>query len=325
MYSNTVAVVRHDIQAFLQQAQGADKYFIGQRVLPVLNVDKRSGQYPRIKIGEGSLMRKDVSKRNASGSYNEVQRKHSWDNFLLTDRGLKERIDDDKAADVKDYLDLEVTTGKLVTRNLLIDNEYNCQAALFDEGVFAHEHAKVAYTNTLVATCDFAYDMGLAIEKLILRGADVNSVVISHKLWNYVRRTKMLNDYLFGSEPSKKKLIKAKDVGEAFSEDCGREITVIIASAGYDASNRAKDVPSLSPIWPTSHIWLGAIAGGEFNAGGAGRTLSWTGAVKTGLFQTETWRDEDLRSDMVRVRSYSDQKIIDETAGQLITTGFSEA
>ena len=136
MYNNSVAIYRPDIQAFAQQAQGADKYFIADKVLPVFNVEKPTGQYPRIKIGEGSLMRKDVSKRNATGTYNELQRKHSWDNFKLEDRGLKERIDDDKAAQMENFFDLEVSTTKLLVRNLNIDLECMAKDTLYDEDAF---------------------------------------------------------------------------------------------------------------------------------------------------------------------------------------------
>ena len=323
MYNNSTAVYRPDIQAFAQQAQGADKYFIAQKVFPVYNTEKATGQYPRIKIAEGGLMKRDVTKRNASGSYNEITRAHTWDAFKLEDRGLKVRIDDDKAAQMKSFFDLEVTETKLLVRNLNIDLECEAAEALYDVSVFPHDNAKVNYTETLINTCDFAYDMNYALNELILRGADVNSIVISNVLWQYIRRTKKLNDYIFGSEPTKKKLIRAADISEAFSESTGRSIEVIIASAGYDTANRAKVSPNLTPIWPASHIWLGSIVGGEFNAGGVGRTLSWVDAVKSGLFQTETWRNEDLRSDMVRVRSYCNHKIIDETAGHLIVTNYS--
>jgi len=324
MYNNSAAVYRPDIQAFLQQAQGAEKYFIADKVFPVLNVKKRTGQYPRIKIGEGSLMRKDVTKRNATGTYNEVSRKHSWDDFKLEDRGLKERIDDDKASEMEDFFDLEVTTANLVRRMMMIDREVNAAATLMDSAVFANENRKVAYTEALIATCDFAYDINLAIEKVLLRGGEVNSIVLSHKVWNYVRRSKLFQDYIYGSQDTtKRKLIKRSDVSSAFSEENNREIEVIVGSAGYDASNRAKDTPSLSHIWPTSHIFVGCLKGGEFSEGGVGRTLSWTQSVKTGLFETETWRDEDRRGDMVRVRSYSNEKVVDETAGQLVVTDFA--
>lgn len=324
MYNNSTAVYRPDIQAFLMQAQGAEKYYIADKVFPVLNVKKRTGQYPRIKIGEGSLMRKDVTKRNSTGTYNEVTRKHDWDDYKLFDRGLKERIDDDKASEMEDFFDLEVTTAQLVRRMMMIDREVNAAATLMDEAVFAKEDAKVNYTENLITTCDFAYDVNLAIEKLILRGVEVNSIVLSHKLWNYVRRTKLLQDYVFGAmDTTKRKNIKKKDLSEVFSEESGREIEVIVGSAGYDSSNRAKESAVLTPIWGNSHVFVGCLKGGEFNNGGVGRTLSWTQSVKSGLFETETWRDEDRRGDMVRVRSYSAEKIVDETAGQLVKTNFA--
>jgi hypothetical protein len=325
MYTNTVAAIRRDINVFLEQAQGAEKYFIGQKLLPVMNVEDRAAQYPRIKIGEGGLLRRDVTKRNATGTYNEITRKHSWDSYTCEDRGLKERIDDDKVADMKNYLSLEVKTAQLVRRNMLIDFEVAVKDKIFDDAVFLAENARIGYTEALIATCDFPYDINLSIEKLVLRGVDVNTIVLSQKLWNYIRRTKLLQDYIYGSQDTtKRKLIKRSDIASAFTEENARDIDVVVAAAGYDISNRAKDTPSLTQIWPASHIWVGQVASGGFESGGVGRTLSWTGSVKgKGLFQTETWRDEDRRGDMVRVRSNSIEKVIDETAGQLVVTGFN--
>lgn len=323
MYNNSTAVYRPDIQAFLMQAGDAESKFIAQDIFPVHNVKKRSGQYPRIKIGEGSLLRKDVTKRNATGTYNEVTRKHSWDNYLLEDRGLKERIDDDKAAEMDDFFDLEVITAKLVKRAMLLDLEVQAATTLMDTAVFMNADSTVAYTEANKNTADFAADVLFAFEKLNQRGVDANTIVMSSTLWRYIRRTKLLNDYIFGATNSVKRLIKAKDIAEAFSEETGAAITVKIASAAYDNSNRADDVANLVPIWGNAGIWIGKVAGGDFEAGGVGRTLSWTQAVKTGLFETETWRDEERRGDMVRVRSYSNEKVIDETAGQIINTQFA--
>ena len=39
------------------------------------------------------------------------------------------------------------------------------------------------------------------------------------------------------------------------------------------------------------------------------------------LFTVESYRDEDIRSDLVRVRQDTDEKIVSEAAGVLIATG----
>lgn len=323
MYNNSTAVYRPDIQAFLMQAEDVEESFIAQDIFPVFNVNKRTGQYPRIKIAEGSLMRKDESERNATGTYNELTRKHSWDNYKLTDRGLKVRIDDDKADEMSDFFDLEVTESKLLKRSLLYGHEARAAAALMDTAVFPYEDKKVAYTEATLATIDFPYDMMLAIQKLRQRGVMPNTIVLSDTLWNLIRRSTLLNNYIFGATNAVKRLIKAKDVSDAFSEEAGSPITLKVAAASLDTSNRAKTTASFSPIWGNGHIWVGKVKGGDLQAGGAGRALSWTKAVKSGLFETESWRDEDRRGDMIRMRSYSDIKILDETAGQLIVTSYA--
>lgn len=323
MYQNTVAVYRPDIQAFLQQAQDVESKFIAQHIFPVQNMPKRAGQYPRIKIGEGSLLRKETTKRNPTGTYNEIVRKHSWDNYKLEDRGLKARIDDDKASEMEDFFDLEVTESKLLKRNMLLDLEVQAAETLMDPTVFPNEDALVDYTEANLDTVDFAYDVLLAFDKISQRGVDVNTLVLSSALWRFIRRTKKLNDYIFGATNTVKRNIKSKDISEVFSEEVGSALTVKIAASAIDNSNRAKDVPNLQPIWGNAHIWLGSVKGGDFNNGGVGRTLSWSQAIKSGLFETETWRDEDRRGDMVRVRSYSQEHIIDESAGQLINTNFA--
>ena len=66
------------------------------------------------------------------------------------------------------------------------------------------------------------------------------------------------------------------------------------------------------------------VQGGDYANGGAGRTLVWTGLDNsTDFLVTETYRDELHRSDKVRVRTHTAEKVINPAAGTLITTGFA--
>ncbi len=320
MYNNSTASIRSDINAFVEEAMGAETHFIGKDIFPLHGVAKRSGTYPRLKIGEGGLLRRDVTHRAPGASYNRITRKHSMDSYDCEDRGLEEPIDDDKVSEVKDYFDLEKLTAKLVLRNLLIDFEAKVAARTFDTAVFPDAAKKVAYTEALIATCDFPYDLEFAIEELRLRGVSPNTIVMSQKLFNYVTRTKLLQDYIFGAmDTTKRKNITRKDIEGTFSEKSGYALTLKVGAAGYDSSNKAKADPVLTPIWGTGHIWVGNVQGGDFSAGGAGRTLTWTES-QDDHFVTETYREEGTRSDVVRVRSNSIEKVVDETAGQIIVT-----
>jgi hypothetical protein len=322
MYNNSTASIRADINAFVEEAGAAEKNLIGGQIFPRHGVEARSGTYPRMKIGEGGLLRRDVTHRAPGASYNRISRKHSMDAYECQDRGLEEAIDDSKVHEVKSYFDLEVLTAKLVLRNMLLDFEGKVAAKTFDTGTFPNANKKVAYTEALIATCDFPYDLEFAIEELRLRAVDPNTIVMSQKLFNYVTRTKLLQDYIFGAmDTTKRKNISRKDIENTFSEKTGFELKLLVGSAGYDATNVAKEnnPPVITPIWGNGHFWVGNCQGGDFSAGGAGRTLTWNKDAEE-HFVTETYREEGKRGDVVRVRSNSIEKVVDETAGQLCVT-----
>ena len=102
-----------------------------------------------------------------------------------------------------------------------------------------------------------------------------------------------------------------------------------------------KTTLAVNPAWPASALssrrtlpWdldrMAAAAGhGQPDAagpraaagtrtGGAGRTLTWS-ADSSDLFTVETYRDEARRSGVIRVRQHTAEKVVDSTAGELIT------
>jgi hypothetical protein len=314
------AIRRGELNAFIEQASGVDKLFIGQQVMPVLGVKKRAAEYPILRKAKGQLLTRDNTKRNSSGTYNEITRKHEWDNYTCEDRGLEEKVDDTKADEMSDFFDLEVVTTKLVGRACRMDFENNVVATLFNEETFLKEDAAVNYTLANIATVDPAQDFLNAIAAGVARGQMMNTMIMSLKMWNYIRRSKLLQAYIYGSNNDSVKVIKKADVERIFGEESGGTMNLMIGAAVQSTSNRGKDTITTASIWPTSHIWLGNVQSGDFSNGGVGRTLSWEADTPNGLFLTETYRDDTRRGDMVRVRSNSIEKVIDEDAGQLIKT-----
>lgn len=319
MYS-TDAVSRPEISAFLEQARRSGGNFVAQRIFPVLGRAARAGRYPKIEIAKGDLLRRNQTRRSSSGRYNEVTQVHTWDTYDCVDRGLEQRIDDSKAAEMSSFFDLEKLAGKNVMRKNLLEHEVEAAGLLFNEGSFTAQDPSANYTEGNIATVDFPKDLGEAIDEVTGRGEGVNAIVMSHQMFLYLRRTTLLQQYLYGKlgNTVQKRLITPQDIADAFSLDAEEPVEVIIGRAKYDTSQKGSSTSTLTPIWSDSHIWCGEIQGGEFDAGGVGRTLVWEADVQGGLFATETYRDEGRRSDMVRVRSNSIEKIVNANAGHLI-------
>ena len=317
MYS-TQEVSRPEITAFLEQAHKADDYFLAQKIFPVRSVKARAGRYPRLDIAEGKLMRRDTTDRNSTGTYNEITRQHGWDTYDCSDRGLEERIDDTKVSEMSSFFSLEKLTGKLVRRAVALDFEVTAAGLLMNESNFGTQTAKVNYTEANIDTVDAPYDIEAACEAIISRGEVANTMVLSLKLWNFLKRSKQMQAYVWGklTDSSGRKQLTKENLADVF------DLKNILIAKGHHDTGKGKTA-SISSVWGTSHLWVGNVQGGDFDEGGVGRTLTWEADCPNGLFATETYRDPKRRSDMLRVRSNSAEKLVNTNAGELVKTNFA--
>jgi hypothetical protein len=318
MYSNSAAVIRQDLSVFAEEAAGVDNYFIASKIMPVIESPVKAGVYPKIRIAGGQLMKAESTRRGPTGTYNEIDRKIETDTFDCVDRGLEERIDDVIARDLERFFDVEVLTTKLITRQIMMDYEIRVAAAIMNTSTFNSVALTLPLTEANVGTIDIVADIFAAKERLTRRGIVPNTMIMTDSVFNRIRRTIKLQTFLYGTigAGTGYRLINAQDIGNALGIP-----NVFIAAATYDRADKGQ-TPILQPVWGNETIWIGYVAGGDFSAMGAGRTIVWS-ADAPGMFVTETYRSEPRRGDMVRVRMHSAEKIIDATAGELLITNWA--
>jgi hypothetical protein len=321
MYSNTQALPRPDINTFVIEAANVENLLVAPRIFGVYSSPTREGAYPKITTQLGELLKApdgntpdDFTLRGKDGSYNEINRAHTSDSFVCVDRGLEERIDDAFSRDASRFFDVEVITAQMILRQMRLAQEVRAAAVLFNSNTFNATNSVTPYTEANIATMDFAQDVTNAVDRLTGKGVTPNTMVLSQPVWNRLRRSARLQTYLYGNLPSGlQRMVSDTDLATAFGIQ-----NVIIAAVRRDTS--AKKASSvLSHIWGTNFVWIGNTASGDFAAGGAVRQIIWTGDAPD-LFVTETYRNEARRGDMVRVRQFATEKVIDQTAGELITT-----
>ena len=97
---------------------------------------------------------------------------------------------------------------------------------------------------------------------------------------------------------------------------------VLIGRSSYDSANEGAAFSS-SNIWSNTLAWVGSVSdgGAGYFGGGAGFTLNWSeyGPV----IGVTTYRDETIRSNVVRSSHYVAEKVVNSNAAQLITTQYS--
>lgn len=316
-YQNTNAEIRHELVSVLEEALAADKYTIGLDLFPVVPVDRSSGEYRKLTVTASELLKAGGDlKRGPKGSYPEVDWTWEKDSYLTVDRGIEQKIDDVISADVAHAFDIESQASKQLLRRVRLAHEQRVKAKIFDSATFDAVNSTVAYTQANIATMDVPLDILTAVDRIRGRGEECNTMVLSRQAWNRVRLSDKLAKYFFGS------LGGAQQITPQMFAEKFEIPNIRIGDAVADTAQKGQ-AASLGYIWTNDYIWIGNIQGGDFSAGGAGRTIVWTGDTGGALFVTETYRKEDIRSDVIRVRSNLDEKVVSPRSGTLITTQYA--
>lgn len=314
------ATIRADLNLKVEEAQMSDDFFIGTRALPPLGVDAKSGTYPKLQISAGELLTNSATERSTDGSYGEVTRQWTTDTYDCIDRGLEERVDDAQARDVSRFFNLEATAAKLVLRQMMLAHEMRAAAALVNATTFgAGTNSVVAYTEANLATISFVADVLAGIERVRNNGTNPDTIVLSSTVYNRIRRATLVQNFVTGSI-GKGAEVTGGTLAQAFADEGIRQVLV-----GKARTNTAKkgQPASMSNVWSNTYIWVGKSNQNAIDAkdGGAGFTFFWN--AEGGLFVTESYRDDRRRGNVVRVRQNTAEKIVDSTAGTLITTQYS--
>ncbi len=319
MYENTAAEFRPELHAVVMEARNADSKFIGELLFPVYPVETRTGDYMRIKKGTGNLLLtegSDALLRAPGTAYKEVGRTTEKDGWNCKDRGLTEPVDDVNAQNVARFFDSEAASAKLCERNVHLAYEQRVAQTVFSTAIWGVQLPLVNYTVALRTTCNFAEDLKKAKRTVDLRGESSNTLVMNRLLWDYITSTDLLRTYFFGTNGG-----NAMITLDMIAEKFGLE-QILIAEASLSTAKRGKAQvvdADLQYIWPQSYFWVGDVRGGAPEEGGAGRTFLLS-PLASELFVVESYRKEDIRSDVVRIRQDTDEKVINENCGTLVQT-----
>ena len=319
MYANTAAAPRADISTFLEEAINTEKLFVGQQLMPIYSSPTEIGRYPRMDIGPGELLRARSAKRGNTGTYSEIDRKFTWDLFQTEEYGLEERIDDVLAKRMENFFDVEVTTGKLLMRTVMLDYEIRVASTVMNPAnVNTTQTAAVAYTEANLATFDFPRDIQTLQENLTLLGETPNMLVMSLQVYNRIRRSLKMQQYLYGSISSNgARAVTEQQIADAFGFE-----RVIVTRQSYNMAAKGL-AASIGPIWGNGYVAALSVQGGDFQAGGYGRTIIWDADTEGGMFTTESYRAEPRRGNMVRVRSNYVLKVLSKNSSGLVATNWA--
>ena len=319
-FINGGTTIRADISQALIEAPQADVGLIGAQLLPLQNVDAKAGTYLKVQLAAGELLSNNALNRESGSNYSRGIRSFASANYATNEFGLEELIPDDASADLNRFFSYESETAKFLLRQLKLSHEKRVADLLWNATTpftIADQTRAVAYTQALVATVDVARDVSAAKLALAQYGYESNCVAMSANVFELIRRSTLLQNQFFGVVSNTgARLLSEAEIAAALGVT-----NLLIGRAAYNTAGKNKSY-SGSFVVPDTKIIVGQITGGEFTAGGVGRTLVWTGDAAGG-FVSESYRDDARRSQVLRVRMNTDEVVIDPNAAVRITTNFA--
>lgn len=322
MYNSSGATIRADLNILVEEAAAADNLFIGHLVMPPMPVDAKAGTYPKLEIAGGALLDNIATERSRGGSYGQVSRKWGSDSYDCQDRGLEEPIDDVDKKDLGRFFNLEKVTSRLCLRNVKLQHELRVAAQIVNTTNFgAATNSAVAYTVANEATINFQRDIIDAIARVNSKGAVANTIVMSEDVLFRLQTAPKLVTFIRGTLGGEiDRPVNDMNIAAAFRANGIKNC--FIGRSRYNSGKKGAAFSAAS-CWPNTHVWVGQVNPNATmpEEGGAGFTLYWN--AEGGLWVTETYRNETIRSNVIRVRQNTVEKVTDPTAGTLIATQYA--
>lgn len=322
MYQNTSATFRPELHAVVEEAMAIDKKFIADALFPIFGVKTRVGDYVKFKRGKGQLLNlpagtvtNDPLKRAPGTAYPEVTRTSEKTSWSTVDRGLTTPVDDVNAQNVARFYDQEQADAKWLMRLIRMYREGRVAAKINNESIWGTAlESDTAFTTDNLAVFDAPALIREAKRIVDKRQEDANVLVMSRELWDLISLSDKMVKYCFGSLQGQS-AVTPEVVKEKFG------FKILIGEASYDTTKVGKDSSDSNLVWcwGTTYMFVGNVQSGPPENGGIGRTFVLEDLTNGGaLFVPETWREEKIRANILRVRQDSDENTVNETAGLLI-------
>lgn len=323
MYSQGAAILRADLRGVVEEAALQSELFIGLKALPPLPVPQQYGQYPVVKKAAGNLLRNEAGKpRGPGGTYPRLSRAWENDNYSAIEYGAEVVVDDSQSKQISRFFDLHARELVWQYRQVQLAHEIRAAAKLFDTTAFSLTTAATAYTGANLASFDIGYDVDMAKQDIQSRGESTDNLtlVLSLPVFLRARQSTRLQNRIRGTLSTDAQLT----LDEASFARALNIKQVLVGRAVYDASKQGAAF-SASNIWSNAYMWLGNVNSGTgpdaVFGGGTGFTLFWES--DSAIIQVEQYRDESRRSDIIRARQFTDEKIVLAAGAEVIVTQYA--
>lgn len=313
---SSLATLRPDLEASLEQfdLEANEQGMVANEVLRVAEVARQAGNFGKIPPEE-LLLTSDTVRSPGSG-YQRGQFQFDDDTYSCQEHGWEEPVDDREADMYADYFNAELVATARARSKILVNHEIRAANLLQDTGTFSNDAVSNAWSNATNATP--VDDVEGAVNAIYdASGLWPNALVINRKLFRLLRNTDQVIDRIESAGagfPARAADITIEQLAQVFDLDY-----IFVAGGSKNNANKGQTFDPVQ-IWSTDRAVICRVATtDDFRTPCVGRTFHWSSDGSSPRGIVESYRDETVRSDIIRVRHDVDQKILMTSLGYVLT------
>lgn len=316
----SLATLRPDLaesfEAFDLEAEKAG--YIARKVLPTVDVASQAGNFGKIPL-EQLLQQRDTKRAPGSG-YSRGNFTFDDSTYSCKENGAEEPIDDREAKMYAEYFDAETVSTQRAYNAVLANAEKRVADAIFNTSTWTGASLTTDVSSVPWATIASAKPLAnveAAVQK-VYDGSGLwpNALVINKKVFRNLRNTPEVIDRIASSGAGDRNLasdVTLQMLAQAFDLD------YIIVAGGSQNTAKEGQTASVGQIWSSTYAMVCKVAtSGDFREPCVGRTFHWSADGSNIDGAIESYRDETVRANIIRVRHDVDEVILYAQAGHLL-------
>lgn len=299
-------VYRPDLgQQVMEFIEGSTMDFIGLQIMPLYPVSMNSSSFPVLPM-EAFMSLEDAS-RAPRGAYKRDDWEYERGYYITKEKGWEQPIDDTE----RTLLEGETYTGLAdriavmrAEKIILRAQEKRIADKVFDASTFS----ATAITNEWDDHANATPLDDIKTAKLAFRlqcGSLPDTLVINYEVFENLKECAQIKDIVKYTFP----MIQWEQIGPAQIAQAIGVPRILVGGAVYNSNGRGLSA-SVSSVWSNEYAALLKTSSSmDLTEPCFGRTFLWT-ADAPGNAIVESYREEQTRSDVFRVRHHVDERLI---------------
>ena len=317
--STSLATQRPDLASFLEfDLESERNGYVATDVMPVVNVASQAGNFGIIPIEQ--LLQSRETKRAPGAGYARGNFTFDDTTYATEEHGAEEPVDDRESQMYAEYFDAEQVSTARAFSAVLRNAEERVADAIFNTTTWTGASLTTAVTNEWDDATNAVplTDVEAAVQQIYDNsGLWANALIINRKVFRNLRNCDQIIDRINSAgagSPSKATDVTTQMLSEVFDLD-----NIIVAGT---SKNSATEGQAATPeqIWSGEYAMVCKVAtSGDMREPCVGRTFHWSQDGSSIGGTVESYRDETVRGDVIRVRHDVDEVVLYAQAGHLLS------